>query len=119
MNKFYLILAILTLLGCKDNTKPDEPVQYLNEYWGNVTSLTFVRAGKNSAYFNVVTDKYVFSELDITEFPEGKVIVGDAIFRQTKLSSSSAEINMCKNNTCVSHSICYSLMPCFNKYEGE
>lgn len=114
---------VMASMGCSKmqeqangGVQPSEDT-YLREDWGVVKSLEFVRAGKSSVHFKVATDKYDFSELDITDFPDDKIVVGDRLFKQTKMNSKVVNVSMCKNDMCMAHSSCYWWMPCFNKYE--
>lgn len=81
--------------------------------------MEFVRSGRHSAYFHVVTNKVQFDEIDITDFPDGKIKVGDTIFLQTVLTKKSAKVSYCKGGLCQPHSTCYSWQPCFSSYQSK
>ena len=114
---------VMASMGCSkvqeqanSGVQPSEDT-YRREDWGVVKSLELVRAAKRRTYFKVTTDKYNFSELDITDFPDDKIVVGDRLFKQTKINSKVVNVSMCKNDMCMAHSTCYWWMPCFNEYE--
>lgn len=111
-------LLVLTSACAPASTSPETDGHVITESWGTVKHMTFIRHTKSAAYFKVQTDSVTFDSLDITSFPGERIDIGDKIFLQTTLTSGSASTSMCKNNTCLLRSVCYSWMPCFNKYEG-
>ena len=127
MNIYNVTFAILCLIlvGCTPNKESAggsssghaQEVQYLRDNWGVVKSIEFVRSRKHSAYFRVTTDKVVFDELDVRNFPGEKLVVGDVIFYQTKMSSNEVNTSYCRNDMCQPSGSCYWWMPCFNRYE--
>ncbi len=124
MRKTALVLRALlsTLSACSKPSSVragDATATYTRQDMGKIQSMDFVRASSGNAYFKVVTDKFVFDELEITQFPGDKVIVGDVIFEQVKLTEDAAHRSACKNDTCREISVCYSWMPCFKKHKPQ
>lgn len=112
-----LLLAGFFIGGCEH---PPEPVvSSMTEDWGVVQHMEFVRSGRHSAYFHVITNKVQFDEIDITDFPDGKIKVGDTIFLQTVLTKKSAKVSYCKGGLCQPHSTCYGWQPCFSSYQSK
>lgn len=113
-----LFVTVFFISGC---TELSEQViaQSFKDDWGIVKEIEFVRSGTHSAYFRVVTDKVNFSEIDITDFPNGKIKVGDSIYRLTELSTKKADVSYCKGANCQAHSTCYSWQPCFSSYKSK
>lgn len=112
-----LLLAGFFIGGCEH---PPEPVvSSMKEDWGVVQHMEFVRSGRHSAYFHVITNNVQFDEIDITDFPDGKIKVGDTIFLQTVLTKKSAKVSYCKGGLCQPHSTCYSWQPCFSSYQSK
>lgn len=118
LSSLSLFLAACSISGCIEPSEPAIAHSFKDD-WGVVKKIEFVRSGAHSAYFHVVTDKVTFSEIDITDFPDGKIKVGDLIYRQTVLSSKSANISYCKGVICQAHSTCYSWQPCFSSYKPK
>lgn len=106
----------LTGFGWSATDANDKPI-YLRNDWGVVQSIEFVRKVKSSRYYKVTTDKVVFHEVDVTDFPDGKVTIGDIIFEQNQLQSRVVKTSHCKNDMCLAVASCYSWMPCFDEYE--
>lgn len=113
-----LYLSIFFISGCTENSEAVVDQSFKDD-WGIVKEIEFVRSGAHSAYFRVVTDKVKFSEIDVTDFPNGKIKVGDSIYRLTVLSTKRADVSYCKGGLCQPHSVCYGWQPCFSAYKSK
>lgn len=113
----FVILSACAPVSTPADTLADPDTQVIIKDYGRVTQMAFVRHTKSAAYFHVTTDRVTWNELDITLYPDESVKIGDNLFEKTVLSKSLAQTYMCKNNLCQPYGICYSWMPCFNRYE--
>lgn len=117
-NILSIILVINLISGC-DVRPTDIDSSSIKEDWGTVKSTEFIKKTKHSIYYKITTDKFIFDKMDIKQFPNDSIIVGQKLFKQTVLNSQSANVSLCSDNLCQPHSVCYSWMPCFNFYEEK
>lgn len=93
------------------------PIRTINEDWGTVTSINNCQKRKHSLYCEVVTDTVRFDKIDITDFPYKYLKVGDKISLKVEIFKKSYHTYYVKNNSQISISSCFWLMPCFDKYK--
>lgn len=117
MKAIIFCISLILLSGCQPAENQASSGVPMRVDWGKVTKLEFQRAGKSSAYFKVTTDKFIFEELDITDFPGKKIEIGDQISMLEWVSKKEVSVQYCKANTCISYAICFSWQPCFEEYE--
>ncbi len=101
-------------------TKPaegEQPVKVLYNDWGIVSSIDNCRESKHSLRCKVVTDKYTFKSMDITDFPNNTLKEGDHIQSKTVVFQKSYKSYLVSNNLQLISGLCYSWMSCFNDYE--
>lgn len=116
-----MLLLLSALTGCSE--APAERVNIVEqgyvtfEQWGTVKKVEPVRKTKHNDYRKIVTDKVVFSEINVKSFPNGYVKPGDVIGQEMRFTESKVNIKLCKNGMCVANSVCYKLMKCFERYE--
>ncbi|AGN30270.1 hypothetical protein VPFG_00271 [Vibrio phage nt-1] len=89
----------------------------ITEY-GTVKSVSSCNKSKHSLKCRVVTDRYTFSNTDITDYPGDFVQVGDRIYLERRFYDDRVETWIGKNQTVRSRSVCHSWMPCFNKADN-
>lgn len=121
MSIIFLIISILfsTALYLKPNISDTEKPEIINKDWGIVLSITNCKKSKSSLRCKVDTNKFLFHDLDITDFPDNYLQVGDQISKQTLLYKEVAKISYVRNNMALSHSSCASWQSCFEKYNKE
>lgn len=116
-----MMVLVSALSGCAE--APAERVMVAEsghvkfDHWGSVKSVNPVRKTKGNDYQRVVTTKVIFSEFNVKSFPDGFVSVGDVIGQEVRITQYKATTRLCKNGRCVPYGVCYSLMPCFKKYD--
>lgn len=101
-------------------TKPEEgeqPVKVIYKDWGTISSIDNCKSSKYSLRCEVITDKYTFNSLDITDFPNDYLKVGDHIQFKTVIYQKSYNTYHVRNNLQLIRGVCYSWMPCFSDYE--
>ncbi|GAF72782.1 unnamed protein product [marine sediment metagenome] len=94
---------------------PGEFVEIKTEDWGVVHTIDSCHAGKYSYRCDVKTNVYHFKEIDITDFPDNSLAVGDKIFRQDDVYENKIEIYYCKNKMCSPHGYCNEYSPCWDE----
>jgi hypothetical protein len=101
--------------------KPDSNEEFTTIYkdWGIVSSIEYCRNSKYSLRCKVTTDKFIFNDLDITDFPSNLLVKGDEIGQLTKLFNKSSQTYLVSNKEMISISSCFNWMPCFNQYSDN
>ena len=119
--KVYTTLAVLFVIWCFSaiclHWNKTSRNEIIFKDYGTVLGVEYIRSGKYSAYFRITTDKVVWDSINIRNFPDDNVRVGDILSEQIIITQDSAKYYICKNGMCSQISTCYSWMPCFNKYE--
>lgn len=116
-----MMLLLSALTGCSE--APADRVNIVKqgyvtfEQWGTVKEVELVRKTKRNDYRKIVTDKVIFSEINVKSFPNGYVKPGDVIGQEMRFTERKVNIKLCKNGMCVANSVCYKLMKCFERYE--
>lgn len=83
------------------------------EQRGKVLQIDNCRSSKSSLRCNVVTDKWIFKSIDITDFPGSIVSVNDNVVAMWKKNNLREEFFLCKNDKCTPQSSCEWWMPCY------
>lgn len=109
-NSILLIGLCSVLIGC--GPEEHKEVVTITDY-GTVSSVSDCYVQKYSMTCSVKTNLFYFSSLRIDYFPDKHISIGDNIFMQEKSNGRKVKGFMCKNNLCVSSSVCYWWMPCF------
>lgn len=105
-----VLLLVITLVGCGQRFEKKEIVF---QDLGTVTSVSNCKSSKHSYRCTLKTDKFTWQSIDITDFPYDGVEVGDVLAYETVNEGGSSETKYCRNGQCISHSSCYSWMPCW------
>ena len=98
--------------------KDEQPIEVIYKDWGTIKKISDkCQSSKHSLRCKVTTDKFVFNELDITDFPNDNLKEGDHIQLKTVIYKKSAMTYYVRNNSQTLRGSCFSWMPCFNQYE--
>ena len=108
--KKLILLSPLFLFGCTDGELVSQ--SYYDR--GTVTEISDCSNGKRRSLRCRVETEKVIIRTDITNYPDGIVTVGDEIGYKIDYYEKSKRTSLCKNSWCMSYSVCYSWMPCWD-----
>lgn len=103
------ISLIVNSIGPKSHA----PVVTRGEY-GTVERVSNCKAGKYSYRCSVDTNLNSYY-MNLANFPDNSVIIGDILFLQKENFGTRVEISTCKNNLCSNTGVCFWWMPCFSR----
>lgn len=108
-----LVLSVISLYYYK---RPDiiSPSIVTHSSYGIVKRVSDCHVGKHSYRCRVETDLSVYYEMDVSDFPNEFVEIGDHLFIERINDGREINSSLCKNDKCTLNGVCYWWMPCFN-----
>ena len=119
---YTLIAAMVAFIGlmCYSAfTRDDTPNQHFDKDWGRVTNITSCQKYKHSLVCRVETDLFVLPSIDITDFPNDMVVLGDRIGLRNTLFDGRVETFYTQNGRQIAHGTCFNWMPCRKNYPPD
>jgi hypothetical protein len=109
---FFIFLDVFVKAKIGENEKP----KVSHKDWGVVTLVNNCRTSKYSLYCNVETNLFTFNQIDVTNFPNKYINVGDKIGKQLLVYKEFTQTSYTQNNLAMQISRCNYWESCFNKY---
>ncbi|AJT60877.1 hypothetical protein AVU32_gp036 [Vibrio phage ValKK3] len=113
-------IAFIACLTYSSLSKSDTVLRTLTTDYGKVVSVSSCDSRKHSIDCLVRTDKYNLGRIRVTDYPgDDMIYVGDKIFLERRVYEDRVETRKGRNGYTVRSSVCYSWMPCFDKYDNK
>ncbi|UOK16958.1 hypothetical protein [Vibrio phage phiKT1024] len=107
-------LSFVGLLVYSSATKSDVVLKHVYNDYGIVKSVTGCERSKYRMHCNVLTTKYKFTRLDVTQYPGDDMLYdGDKIGVWKYHYEDRTETKLGRNGYVRSYGVCHWWMPCY------